>query len=250
MFAATLLRAVPLTALLACRLATDTGPPPPADAVRVLFIGNSLTYVNNLPRTVADLAVSAGLKPCLCVEVAYPDYALEDHYYAGDAANELHTGGYAFVVMQQGPSALPESRTNLVQWATVFGQLIAEAGGKPVMYGVWPSQFRSFDFPNVRASYRAAADAIDALFAPAGEAWQRAWQQDPTLLLYASDGLHPTPMGTYLAALVIFQRVYGRSPVGIQDVARVGGTAQSWSASLVRLLQEAAAAANLAEDQQ
>ena len=36
-------------------------PPVPANALRVLFVGNSLTYANDLPRTVADLALAAGL---------------------------------------------------------------------------------------------------------------------------------------------------------------------------------------------
>jgi hypothetical protein len=150
--------------------------------------------------------------------------------------------------MQQGPSALPENREHLLTWAGVFGNIIDEHGGQPVMYGVWPSLERSFDFPNVAASYREAADSLGALFAPAGEAWQFAWAQDSTLPLYAADDFHPSPMGTYLAALVVFQRVYGRSPVGVQQSAVVNGRVQPWPEATVRLLQEAAAAANAAED--
>ena len=33
--------------------------------------------------------------------------------------------------------------------------------------------------------------------------------------LYGPDGFHPTPTATYLAALVIYQQVSGRSPVGL-----------------------------------
>jgi hypothetical protein len=240
------LRAVPAIALLACSV--GTAPSAPDGSVKVLFIGNSLTYENNLPRTVADLALSAGLAPCYCYQIAYPNFALEDHWDNREAVNALREATWDFVVMQQGPSALPSSRENLIQWALVWSQLIDSAGAKPVMYGVWPSLDRSFDFPNTAESYRAAADSIHGLFAPAGEAWQQAWARDSTLPLYAPDDLHPSPMGTYLAALVIFERVYGRTPVGVQESGVVDGRPQTWPVATVRLLQEAAAAANAAED--
>lgn len=234
-----------LLATLGCSLGSATAPP--EGAVRVLFVGNSLTYANNLPKTVSDLASRAGLPGCYCVSVAYPDYALSDHYILGDALREIDENDYDFVVLQQGPSALPENRTDLVQWVTAFNDHLVARGSTAVMYSVWPSRARSFDFPNVRDSYRAAADAVHGLVAPAGEAWQKAWEVDPTLPLYASDDFHPSPMGTYLAALVVVQRIYGRSPVGIEDTAHVAGIHQSWAAATVRLLQQAAADAGAAE---
>lgn len=240
------LRALSVFAFLACSL--GTAPEAPEGSVKVLFIGNSLTYENDLPLTVSQLAISAGLAPCYCVTIAYPGFALEDHWDFRDAVRALEDEDWDFVVMQQGPSALASSRAHLVLWAGVFGDLIDENGAQSVMYGVWPQFDRSFDFPNVRDSYREAADAIGALFAPAGEAWQFAWAADSTLPLYAADDFHPSPMGTYLAALVVFERIYGRTPVGVQQTAAVGGRAQVWPIALVRLLQDAAAAANAAED--
>lgn len=232
--------------LAACTL--GTAPDAPDGTLKVLFVGNSLTYENDLPRTVAQLATAAGLQECYCVAIAYPNFALEDHYDFGYVQDALDDEDWDFVVMQQGPSALPASRAHLILWAKVFGQMIAQDGAQPVMYGVWPEYQRSFDFPNVAESYRQAADTIGALFAPAGEAWQLAWAQDSTLPLYAADEFHPSPMGTYLAALVVFQRVYDRSPVGIQQAAVVNGRVQGWPPAIVRLLQESAEAANAAED--
>ena len=241
------LRTAPAIALLACSL--GTAPDAPEGSVKVLFIGNSLTSVNDLPRTVAELAQSAGLPQCYCVAIAYPNFALEDHWDFREAVTALEDETWDFVVMQQGPSALPDSRAYLITWALVFDELIEQNGGaQPVMYGVWPTRERKFDFPNVSASYRAAADSIGGLFAPAGDAWQNAWAQDSSLPLYGPDDFHPSAMGTYLAALVVFQRLYSQTPVGVQAQAIVDGNVQPWTAPIVRLLQEAAAAANTAED--
>lgn len=241
-----LLRALPLAAFLGCSL--GTAPDPPEGALKVLFIGNSLTYENDLPRTVADLALSAGAQECYCVAIANPGFSLEDHWDFGDAVTALEDETWDFVVMQQGPSALPDSRSHLVLWAGVFGNLIADNGAEPVMYGVWPAKINAFQFTDVHDSYRAAADAIGATLAPAGSAWQVAWQADADLPLYSSDEFHPSPMGTYLAALVVFERLYERTSVGVQSAAVVNHQVQPWSQSLVRLLQESATAANLAED--
>lgn len=240
------LRVLPVATLLSCSLGTE--PKAPEGALKVLFIGNSLTYQNNLPRTVAQLAISAGVAPCHCISIAYPNFALEDHWNAQYAVDALEEETWDFVVMQQGPSALPASRDHLITWAGVFGHLIDENGAQAMMYGVWPQYDRSFDFPNVTESYRLAAESIGGLFAPVGEAWQFAWAQDPTLPLYAADAFHPSPMGTYLAALTIFERLYGRTAIGVQQSAVVDGRTQSWPVATVLLLQEAAAAANAAED--
>ena len=231
-------------ALLALLASCNQGLTDPAPgALRVLFIGNSLTYHNNLPRTIAGLSASAGFTPCYCIAVAYPDFALLDHWLQGDAADVLEEQEFDFVVMQQGSSALPLSRDILVQYATLFAGLIRQNGATPVMYSVWPSDSRMFDFLAVGDSYRAAAEAINGIMAPAGGAWLAAWEQDATLPLYDQDGLHPSRMGTYLAALVLFERLYERSPVGVQTQARVDGSVMNWSPATVQLLQEAAATA-------
>lgn len=240
------LRVLPAAAFLACSLGTE--PEAPEGSLRVLFIGNSLTYENDLPRTVAQLALSAGLQRCYCYQIAHPNFALEDHYDFREAVNALADEEWDFVVMQQGPSAQASSRVDLIQWAEVFGDMIDDNGAQAVMYGVWPEHARESEFPNVTESYRLAAEAIGGLFAPAGEAWQFAWAADSTLPLYAADEFHPSNMGTYLAALTIFERVYSHTGIGVQTSAVVDGRVQSWPYSTVLLLQEAAAAANAAED--
>ena len=48
-------------------------------------------------------------------------------------------------------------------------------------------------------------------------AWRAAWRRDQLLGLYGADGFHPSPIGTYLAALVFFERLTGRSVLGLPD---------------------------------
>jgi hypothetical protein len=184
-------------------------PAQPPAPIRVLFIGNSLTYFNDLPAMVAALGRSSGT-PIAYETVAVPDFSLEDHWNQGDARRAIGRGGWTWVVLQQGPSALAASRVLLVQYAKRFDREIQRAGARTAMYMVWPSRARRGDFAGVSRSYAAAAAELGATLLPVGDAWQEAWAIDPRLALYGRDGLHPSPMGSWLGALVIYRQLTGR----------------------------------------
>ncbi len=100
----------------------------PTGTYKVLLIGNSLTYENSLPALLEALADSAGVEDLYVKMVAFPNYALEDHYAQGEAVREIRKGGWKFVVMQQGPSALLSSREHLVYWAGIMAAEIRAVG--------------------------------------------------------------------------------------------------------------------------
>jgi len=208
------MRIAPLLALiplLSCAASTE---PSGADAdIRVLFLGNSLTYVNDLPGMVRAIGAADGVKIHTKM-LAHPDWGLQDHWEQGDAIKEIGSGKWDVVVMQQGPSSLEESRVDLVGWAKKLGSYAVAHHTCPAMYMVWPDAAHNASFDAVYAHYKEAADSAGGQFIPAGEAWLRAWDGSPSLAFYGSDGFHPTPLGTYLAALVVYGGVTGRSPAG------------------------------------
>lgn len=212
-------------ALLACAGSppepSPPGPPPPADGLHILFIGNSLTYVNDLPGTVKRLGAAVDGKPPTIESVAFANYSLEDHWNRGDAQRAIAGGTWDLVVLQQGPSALPESRVLLVDYTTRFASEIEKAGGRTAMYMVWPESDRAAVWDDVTESYASAARAVDGMLMPAGEAFRSAVRVDPGLELLAGDGFHPSASGTYLAALVIYAQATGRSPEGMSAVAHL-----------------------------
>ena len=213
------------------------------DSLRVLFIGNSLTYFNDMPAMVRALADSARpTRPLRVQTVALPDFALEDHLAQGDALRSLRASRWDFVVLQQGPSAAPESRINLSEFTGRFNAHIRAAGARPALYMVWPASARSQDFDGVRQSYAAAAATVNGSFFPAGEAWRAAWRREPSLRLYSGDGFHPSAAGSYLAALVIHSMLYQTPPVARTTLEYGGGRVRLTPAE-ARVFEEAAAEA-------
>ena len=208
--------------------------------IRVLFVGNSLTYVNDLPRTLSDMALTVG-DTIQVRSVSAPNFALIDHYRGGsDALNEINLGRWNFVVLQQGPSTTAINRDSLILTAKLFEPHIRGAGATPALYMVWPTTDRLAFFDEARISYQMAAAGVNGIFMPAGKAWQTAWATDPSLAFYQPDGLHPTPLGTYVAALVIYERLTGHDARQLPGVAVVDGSRLSTPEATVRLLQRAA----------
>ena len=111
------------------------------------------------------------------------------------------------------------------------------------MYGVWPEGDRIYVLDACIESYRAAADSIGGILYPAALAWKQGWQMDPDLPLYGGDRFHPSVLGTYTAAVVIYAKVRRRSPVGLPHRFEQNGAAVSLDSLQARTAQLAAEAA-------
>lgn len=217
---------------------------PPERALRILFIGNSLTYFNDLPGIVAALVVESGREKPGCQSEVQGGYSLEDHWIRGDALKAIEAGPWDYVVLQQGPSATEDGRDVLRQYARRFDPAIRKTGGKPALYMVWPAASDPRSFGAIADTYRLAARDVGGILLPAGEAWRLVQKQAPEIALYGPDGFHPSPVGSYLAALVVVAELYGISPIGLDPPVPTGSAvALRLPPGQARILQEAAASA-------
>lgn len=181
----------------------------PSDGTRILFIGNSLTYTNDIPALVKEL----GKLDSIYIDyktIAGPNYGLDDHLAEGMVQQEIKKGKYDYVVIQQGPSALPESQANLMAAVQKFKILCDDAKTKLAVYMVWPSKSRMFDLDRVIYSYSNAAKQNNAIICAAGFAWKRTWETDPSISLYGPDDFHPDISGSLLSAMVIYGTLTGK----------------------------------------
>src|SRR5687767_8004255 len=99
--------------LAACLTTVACGDDPAApekDTIRVLFIGNSLTGSNDLPAMLEALAAASGPPAIRVAAVTRDGFSLEDHWNESDARARIAGARWDWVVLQQGPSALPASR--------------------------------------------------------------------------------------------------------------------------------------------
>ena len=111
-----------------------TGVADDAPAGAILFVGNSLTYTNDLPGMVRRVAEAAG--GGLKVEMAAgPNLAVIDHTNgATDAPRRISGSRWDVVVLQQGPTPAGICRDTLVIAAMRLAPAIREAGGRPALF--------------------------------------------------------------------------------------------------------------------
>jgi hypothetical protein len=69
-------------------------------------------------------------------------------------------------------------------------------------------------------------------------------RRDPALDLYDPDGGHPNEVGTYAAALAVYQGLTGESPLGLPSTLKLHNSAEvRLDPAVAALLQESAVAA-------
>lgn len=179
--------------------AEETKPP----ALRVLFVGNSYIYTHDLPEVVADVAAARGVR-LVPGMLAQPNFAIEDHLARNQYVAMLNQG-WDWVVLQQGPSSLPENRESLRIWSGRAADLARARGIRVALMSAWPALQNAHTWLDAELSYRNAAIANGLCVLPVATAWRLSREQQPAIRLYQADQLHPEREGTLLAALVITQ---------------------------------------------
>jgi hypothetical protein len=190
--------------------------------VRVLFLGNSFTYVNDLPTVFRDLARAAG-QDVETSMVANGGETLQDHAASSDSLNAIRNTHEQFVILQeqsQVPSVESFRQSEMYPAARTLVASVRTAGATPILLETWAhrdgwSDYR-LDYSAMQAAvnqaYATIATELKVSVAPAGQAWQTVLRQDPGIVLWEADGIHPSPAGTYLAACVLYTRLFGPCP--------------------------------------
>jgi len=209
------------------------GNPATPRPLRVLFIGNSYTYYNNMPELFSKLAETGKAGVGEVRMVAPGGYRLKDHWKEGDALRTLHEGRWHYVVLQD------QSTLGVEQWiegkrhvtsdevfrpyAEKWAAEIRKSGAVLVFFLTWAGIDTPEDQPALNYAYTSAARETQGRVAPVGVAWERVRQQWPSVNLFSiGRGSHPSPEGSYLAACTIYATIFQKSPVGMP--ARIEGT--------------------------
>ncbi len=177
--------------------------------VKMLFIGNSFTYANNLPELVKKEAKRSKID-CATLMIAYPNYALEDHWAEGKIQQEIAGGKYDFVVVQQGPSSQADGRAMLLEYGSLIKKLCDEHHAKLAFFMVWPAKANYHMFPGVITNYTEAAQQTNSILCPVGALWKAQMDATNDFSYYSADGFHPSLKGSQSAAEIIVKHLFNK----------------------------------------
>ena len=187
----------------------------PVKPLRVLFVGNSYTSVNNLPGMIAALARAGKQRPLEATAHTPGGCTFEKHWTDGKATAKIAQGGWDFVVLQEQSQMPFIDPARMADFAKKLHGEIAKTGARTLLYQTWARRNMPEKQDAISKAYTDLATVLPARLAPVGEAWRKARADLPDLALHSPDGSHPTPAGTYLAACVFYATLYGQSPEGL-----------------------------------
>jgi hypothetical protein len=216
--------------------------------MRILFIGNSYTYVNDLPGVFTRLACSGGYK--VQTGLAAPGgWTLAQHDASNETLAALKQHKWDYVVLQE-QSEIPAIQSARSQGMyPAVRQLVARiraSGAQPLLFMTWGHRDGDVQFglptyfdmqAQLTAGYLGIAQELNVPVIPVGTAWLKAWTQPTPLDLWQEDGSHPNEQGTYLAACVFYAAIFHQSPLGLGYYA---GLDQETAKTLQSLAADAA----------
>jgi hypothetical protein len=209
---------------------------------RILFIGNSHTYFNDMVSMFQHIAEEATGAPVDITMLAHPGRTLEEHMTEPEVRFNILCGGYDTVVLQQAAHPFP-GREALFRGASAIHAYVKQAGARTALYMTWAEKRMPGNQQAMAESYAELAKALGAALCPVGLSWQHVLRNHPEIELYDGDGEHASVCGSYLAACVFCAALTGKSPVGLPGtLTHRGRILCDIPEDTARILQEAAAA--------
>jgi len=203
-----------------------------AAPLRVLFVGNSLTYANNLPRLLRAVAASQPGGPTIeTATYAIPGAELDELWDAGHAATALREGQWDVVVLQERGGLFsciasatrdPECRRSESAHRR-FTELATEREAKVLLLQTWPPA-RGNDLGDA-SRLRRRAERLTDIYDEAARRWSRGGGDvevvpaAAALYRYASgkasedvlvDGIHPSVQSSLVMAAQLYRALTGR----------------------------------------
>jgi len=194
--------------------------------LRVLFIGNSLTYVNNLPRLLQALAAAQPDAAAIATTTfAAPGGAIAERWDDGHAAEALRNGHWDALVLQERGGLLAclrdselrrEGECRAAERAhRDFARLAVASGTRVLLLATWgpgAELQRRMDAGIDQLAARLRSGGADVQVVPAGSVLRDWARQQPDDAPAFSDGVHPGLAASLIMAAQLYRALTGHDP--------------------------------------
>ncbi len=206
----------------------------PLNPKSAIFIGNSFFYYNNsLHGHVRNIISAADKKqPFRGTSVTISGSGLDWHNvdayfqpngigrysFVGDNKVQFNKLDKLFdlaIMMDCSQCPVhPELKTIFVDYAKKHSDTVRRHGAEPILFMSWAYADAPEMTEQLADAYVKVGNANNAMVIPAGLAFAKSIAIRPDLNLYVPDKRHPSLMGTYLAANVVYASLFKKSPIG------------------------------------
>jgi len=195
----------------------------------VLFIGNSQTFYNNLPKMTQNIANSVG--DVLNYEQStLPSYSFRQHINNSETRNKIRKGGWDYVILQESSSwpALWDSyvEANIYPYLQQLKDLIKETNpcakiilyhtwgfkeGIPGYCATWPNVCNYTSMDNqLQIRFKEMASKFNMILSPVGPVWRTLRTSAPLIELFDPDNSHPSLKGSFVGAMTFYTIIFDK----------------------------------------
>lgn len=215
-------------------LALKAPEPAAGENPRILFVGNSHTYTNDLPVIFSEIAGAMG-HPADVQEITAGAYTLtqfaDETDEVGSVVNQRLTDEtWDFVILQENTNdAFSAAEEAMLPAASSLDEKIRAAGGQTGILMTWTPKDgagimdREYVQSILAQNTIAVSERLDSLLIPGGVGFMRCLEQYPQIELWDEDGMHPSLEGSYLAGCIAYAVIFRESPAGCGYTAELDG---------------------------
>ena len=193
----------------------------------VLFIGNSFTFMNNMPIIFKEIATSKG-KTVHVDSIVQGGKDLNYHASQERTYEKIRSKKWDYVIIQGHSNELAQPDSKVNKATLPYAQQLVDSvrQNNPctqvVLYMTWGYKYgnpkwtpiSSYDSMQyrIKSQYLRFADILNARISPVGEVWKTIRSNYDRINLYDPDNHHPSLAGSYISACTHYTTIFGESP--------------------------------------
>ncbi len=195
--------------------------------MRVLFIGNSYTHYNNMPKLFKDLANSKNVNVDVHMS-AKSSHTFQMHSERMDLYQDIRREKWDYVVLQGFSRELSTEIATIDSMVVPYVKRITDSiyqrnpCATILLYETWGYE-QGFPEDSINWSYQVMSDHIhqgylylsklfDLPIVPVGKVWETVKENNLSIQLYQEDKQHPSKDGSYLAACSFYAAIFKQNP--------------------------------------
>lgn len=183
--------------------------------MKVLFIGNSHTFYNDMPQIFKNICDEKGKD----VEVAMQAFGGKTYGWHYGQMTELRFalmhGGFDYIIMQQAAhSPCPAKEETLEDGGKII-ELARKCGVTPIQTMPWAEKRDPDHQKGMYDIYNTLSEMYGIKLAYAGNVFEDVFYNHPEIDMYWKDGEHASPYGSYTIAMSVYAAIFGESVKGL-----------------------------------
>lgn len=183
--------------------------------MKVLFLGNSHTFYNDMPQIFANICKERG-KDVQVVMQAHPGVTYGWHYsQLTELRFALMYGGFDYIVMQQAAhSPCPSKEETLADGGKII-ELARKFNVTPIQTMPWAEKRDPDHQKGMYDIYNTLSRQYGVKLTVAGNVFEDVFYNHPDIDMYWRDGEHASPYGSYVIAMAAYAAIFGESVEGL-----------------------------------